>query len=161
MRRVFEALVCLLVTLFVPNLVHAEDQYDYIIVGSGPGGGPLASNLARANYSVLLVEAGDSNSDGGFGEYSPRDTWDFFVRHYADDKRNLMNHHLTWKLANGSYWVGAGSDTPPAGATFLGVYYPRGATIGGSSMINAMCTWYPSESDWSYVVNVTGDTSWR
>jgi choline dehydrogenase len=32
--------------------------YEYIVVGSGPGGGPIASNLARAGHSVLLVEAG-------------------------------------------------------------------------------------------------------
>jgi choline dehydrogenase-like flavoprotein len=32
--------------------------YEYIVVGSGPGGGPLASNLARAGHSVLLLEAG-------------------------------------------------------------------------------------------------------
>lgn len=32
--------------------------YDYIVVGSGPGGGPLAADLARAGYSTLLIEAG-------------------------------------------------------------------------------------------------------
>jgi choline dehydrogenase len=55
----------------------AQETYDYIVVGSGklprilqircteftagPGGGPLASNLARANYTVLLIEAGDQS----------------------------------------------------------------------------------------------------
>lgn len=33
--------------------------YDYIFVGSGAGGGPAACRLARAGYSVLLIEAGD------------------------------------------------------------------------------------------------------
>ena len=32
--------------------------FEYIVVGSGPGGGPIASNLARAGHSVLLLEAG-------------------------------------------------------------------------------------------------------
>jgi choline dehydrogenase len=32
--------------------------FEYIVVGSGPGGGPIASNLARAGRSVLLIEAG-------------------------------------------------------------------------------------------------------
>jgi cation diffusion facilitator CzcD-associated flavoprotein CzcO len=36
-----------------------NETYDYIVVGSGPGGGTLASNLAKAGASVLLVEAGD------------------------------------------------------------------------------------------------------
>ncbi len=35
-----------------------EFQYDYVIVGSGAGGGPLAGNLAKAGYKVLLLEAG-------------------------------------------------------------------------------------------------------
>jgi choline dehydrogenase len=33
--------------------------FEYVVIGSGPGGGPLASNLARAGHSVLLLEAGD------------------------------------------------------------------------------------------------------
>lgn len=33
--------------------------FDYIVVGSGAGGGPLASRLARANNTVLLIESGD------------------------------------------------------------------------------------------------------
>jgi choline dehydrogenase len=39
--------------------------YEYIVVGSGPGGGPLASNLARAGHSVLLIEAGDDQTENG------------------------------------------------------------------------------------------------
>lgn len=51
--------------------VAAQDVYDYIVVGSGPGGGPLASNLARANYSVLLIEAGDESPNGNSMAYPP------------------------------------------------------------------------------------------
>jgi len=140
--------------------VAAQDQYDYVVVGSGPGGGVVASNLARANYSVLLIEAGDQ-STGGRGQYPPELTWDFFVKNYPDEKRNMMNNHLVWKTTAGRYWVAAGSATPPAGAKFLGVYYPRGSSVGGSSMINAMCTWLPSDSDWNYIQNITGDASWN
>lgn len=35
-----------------------NETYDYIVVGSGAGGGPLSANLARAGYRVLLLEAG-------------------------------------------------------------------------------------------------------
>ncbi|KAF1952999.1 alcohol oxidase [Byssothecium circinans] len=138
----------------------SQDTYDYIVVGSGPGGGPLASNLARANYTVLLLEAGDQSTQGS-GQYPPQITWDFFVKHYSDEKRNMMNNHVVWKTSQGRYWVGAGSSTPPAGSTFLGIYYPRGATVGGSSMINAMCTWLPPNSDWNYIQNLTGEASWN
>ncbi|CAO2651596.1 Nn.00g041660.m01.CDS01 [Neocucurbitaria sp. VM-36] len=145
-------------TLITPTL--SQDTYDYIVVGSGPGGGPLASNLARANYSVLLVEAGDQSTQGNSGQYPPQITWDFFVKHYADEKRNMMNNKLVWKTKEGRYWVGAGNSTPPRDSKFLGVYYPRGSSVGGSSMINAMCTWLPAESDWNYIQTLTGDASW-
>lgn len=155
-----QAFLFLLATSFFPAPAIAQDQYDYIVVGSGPGGGPLASNLARANYSVLLIEAGDQSTQGNSGQYPPQITWDFFVKHYSDEKRNMMNNKLVWKTTQGRYWVGPGNSTPPAGAKFLGVYYPRGATVGGSSMINAMCTWLPADSDWNHIVNITGDASW-
>lgn len=153
----------LLLTLILSESVSfasaAADTYDYIVVGSGPGGGPLASNLAKANYTVLLIEAGDASNAGSGGEYPPQLTWDFFVKHYADAERQGKYSHLTWRLTDGSYWVGR--DNPPAGAKLLGVYYPRGGTLGGSSMINKMVTFLPSDSDWNYIVNITGDTSWR
>lgn len=40
-----------------------NQTYEYIVVGSGPGGAPLAANLARAGRSVLLLEAGDDQTE--------------------------------------------------------------------------------------------------
>ncbi|KAK1956028.1 hypothetical protein LY78DRAFT_686419 [Colletotrichum sublineola] len=34
-------------------------SYDYVVIGSGPGGGPLAARLAIAGKKVLLIEAGN------------------------------------------------------------------------------------------------------
>ncbi|KAI1407155.1 GMC oxidoreductase [Hypoxylon sp. FL1857] len=143
-----------------PAVERQTAEYDYVVVGSGPGGGPLAVNLAKAGYSVFLIEAGDASVANGFGQYPPALTWDFFVNHYPEgDPRNNQYSHLTWKTPEGRYWVGRTG--APAGSTLLGVYYPRGATLGGSSMINAMCTWLPSDSDWNYVYELTGDATWK
>jgi choline dehydrogenase len=134
--------------------------YDYVVVGSGPGGAIVGANLAKAGYSVLLLEAGDNSPGQGFGQYTPTVTWDFYVKHYPEgDPRDNQYSHLTWQTPDGRYWVGQSG--APAGSKLLGVYYPRGATLGGSSMINAMVAWLPSDSDWNYHAEVTGDDSWR
>jgi choline dehydrogenase len=36
----------------------SDHAHDFVIVGSGAGGGPLAANLALAGFSVLLIDAG-------------------------------------------------------------------------------------------------------
>src|SRR5687768_7891177 len=44
------------------NVVAAgEERFDFVIVGSGAGGGSLAANLAEAGFNVLLLEAGDDH----------------------------------------------------------------------------------------------------
>jgi len=48
------------------------DHYDYIVVGSGAGGGPLAANLARNGFRVLLVEAGDDPGNLDVRDVSPQ-----------------------------------------------------------------------------------------
>ena len=142
-------------------------EYDYIVIGSGPGGGPVACRLARAGHSVLVLEAGDDQSGNlnsevplffPFAYVDESMRWDFFVRNYDDEERTLKNKHLTWLKPDGTYYVG---NDPPEGATLLGLYYPRGGTLGGSSAVNAMGSVLPSDSDWQQIVDLTGDQSWK
>jgi len=61
------------------------ERYDVVIVGTGAGGGTLASSLARAGKRILLLERGDflpremTNWDPGpvfvDGKYMSKDTW--------------------------------------------------------------------------------------
>ena len=90
------------------NAANSSNTYDYIVTGSGPGGGTIATNLARAGYSVLLVEAGsDATFDirtqilalNDFGNTNV--AWHFFVRHGDDEERLKRYNLLVWRLPNG------------------------------------------------------------
>ncbi|PVI04817.1 GMC oxidoreductase [Periconia macrospinosa] len=143
----------------------AEDQYDYVIIGSGPGGGSLAANLAQEGYSVFLIEAGGDQSEspaqtlpssGASTEGSPH-AWSFFVEHYANETQARRDIKYTYRRNDGSYYVGL---NPPDDAVPLGNFYPRGATLGGSSQINAMNFAWAPDNEWDYIANLTGDSSW-
>ncbi|KAK4139307.1 uncharacterized protein C8A04DRAFT_15978 [Dichotomopilus funicola] len=150
-----------------PILTSAQDvSYDYIVVGSGPGGGPLAADLARAGYSTLLIEAGSDEGDNptyadiaNFNEAANDETtrWDFWVKHSDDPDRDLQFAHTTWDTGEGTFYVGL---DPPEGAKLLGIQYPRAAVLGGCAMHNAGVCALPAEGDWDVIVERTGDESW-
>lgn len=136
------------------------------MVGSGAGGGPLAARLAIAGFKVLLIEAGDDQGSALqqqvpalsllASEYEPM-RWDYWVHHYTDITRQEKDSKMTWLTPAGDKYVGS---EPPAGATPLGIYYPRAGTLGGCSAHNAEITIYPHESDWANIAAITGDDSW-
>lgn len=140
--------------------------YEYVVVGSGAGGGPLAANLARNGHKVLLLEAGDDRGSDlnqqvpAFHFSSTEDekmSWAFFVKHYADEKLAQKDSKMTWETPAGTRYVGF---NPPSGSTPKGIFYPRAGTLGGCTAHNAMITIYPHETDWSNLANLTGDPSW-
>src|SRR5207247_7681597 len=78
--------------------IHARvksDVYDYIVVVSGSGVVPLAANLAREGFRVLLLEAGGDDEPYNYqvpafhalATEDPLLRWDYFVRHYSDELR--------------------------------------------------------------------------
>jgi choline dehydrogenase-like flavoprotein len=130
-------------------------EWDYVIVGSGAGGGTLAARLVEAGASVFLIEAGgdarasdaermpDDYDVPAFHAYAcenPAMSWDFHVRHYGSEARQARDP---------KYRAGAG------------VLYPRAATLGGCTAHNAMIYMPPHESDWNHIADQTGDSSWR
>jgi choline dehydrogenase len=145
----------------------AAETYDYIVVGSGPGGGPLASNLARAGFKTLLIEAGDDQGDEeiyadiwnfNLAGNDFRTRWDFWVKHSDDPVREKKFAYTTYRLPDGTFYVGT---EPPPEAKHLGIFYPRAATLGGCAMHNAGVCSLPADWEWNIVVNKTGDTSWE
>jgi choline dehydrogenase len=144
----------------------SKADYEYIVVGSGPGGGPLAANLARRGHKVLLLEAGDDQGTNlnqtvpARGPTSSEDdtmSWGFFVKHFADDAEAAEDPRMAWDTPNGTVYVGL---DPPPGSTQKGIFYPRAGTLGGCGSHNALIGILPHESDWDYIVNITGDGSW-
>src|ERR1700742_689340 len=128
--------------------------HDYIVVGSGAGGGPLAANLARANFKVLLLEAGgDACAESDLGRYLyevpifhgmsteyKECAWDYFVRHYTDMAQQARDSKYVEEKD--------------------GVFYPRAGTLGGCTAHNALIMVYPHNEDWDGIAKLTGDQSW-
>jgi choline dehydrogenase len=131
---------------------------EYIIIGSGPGGGPLAVNLAKAGHKVVLFEAGPRAADldptiavpflNPLAATSPEISWDYYVRHYSNQAQQELD----------SKYVPAGvpNSTNPNG----GIYYPRCSTIGGCSAHNVLLMVYPSNSDFDTIASAFGDETW-
>lgn len=124
--------------------------WEFIVVGAGAGGGPLAANLARAGRKVLLLEAGEYVGNRytyqipAFHTLSTEDpamAWDYYVDHYPDAERARRD----------SKYV----------EDEQGILYPRAGTLGGCTAHNAMITVFSPDRDWNRIAQITGDDSWR
>jgi choline dehydrogenase-like flavoprotein len=135
---------------------HIQDEYDYIVVGSGAGGGPVAANLAKHGFTVLLLEAGGAEQpvDYSVPAFHPRATeqadlsWKFYIQHYEAPElqaRDTINY-LNGKIVDGK--------------PRYGIFYPRAGTLGGCTAHYAMIFVAPHNSDWAHIQQITGDRSW-
>ena len=146
-----------------------QDSWDYIVVGSGAGGGTVAARLAEAGYTVLLLEAGcdakqlkDTAAQMPGADRLPDDydvpcfhafaseneamRWDFFVRHYGNSQTQKLDSKYR------EFYADQRVD---------GVLYPRAGTLGGCTAHNAMIFVYPHDADWDGIAALTGDPSWK
>jgi choline dehydrogenase-like flavoprotein len=106
--------------------ISRRSSYDYVIVGSGTGGGAPAYNLAKAAHWMLLLEAGGDHDNynyqvpvlNGLATEDEDLRWDYYFRHYASDERQRRDSKFV----------------PDRD----GVLYPGVGTLGGCTVHNAM-----------------------
>jgi choline dehydrogenase-like flavoprotein len=150
-------------------LSNGLEEFEYVVVGSGAGGGTVAARLAESGRRVALLEAGGDPRELNGGDACRPDVnrlpedydvpafhafaseneamkWDFFVRHYSDREQQQRDPKYYPE------WNGKAVD---------GVLYPRAGTLGGCTAHNAMILVYPQNQDWDDIEQLTGDASWN
>lgn len=113
--------------------VTAGQTYDYIIVGSGAGGVPLADRLTAAGHTVLLIEKGPPSTGIWGGALKP--DWLNQTSLTRFDVPGLANE----------IWHN------PTGVVCTDVDQMAGCVLGGGTAVNSGLWWKPHPLDWDYL----------
>ncbi|KAF1959806.1 cellobiose dehydrogenase [Byssothecium circinans] len=116
-----------------------SQTYDYIVIGSGAGGIPVADRLSEAGHSVLLLEKGPPSSGRWNGTMKP--TWLEGTNLTRFDVPGLFNQ----------IWV----DSAGVACDDTGVM--AGCVLGGGVAVNSALWWKPPSRDW----DVNFPTGWK
>jgi len=105
-----------------------DESYDYIVVGAGSGGAPVAARLAESGrHRVLLLEAGPAS----------RSPWLHIPVGYA---KTYLDERVNWKYQT--------EPLPELGGRTM--YWPRGRVLGGTSAINGLIYMRGVASDYDH-----------
>ncbi|KAJ7455758.1 hypothetical protein FB451DRAFT_1564794 [Mycena latifolia] len=119
----------------------SESEFDFVVVGAGVGGGPIATRLAESGYSVLVVDAGHD-------VISVNTTIPFHFGRAVEDPQLELNYTL---------------DEFSHGAKFPrnDVWYPRARGLGGSTVHNALVNNVAdTKGDFDNLAKMFNDSTW-
>ncbi|KAK7006418.1 GMC oxidoreductase [Favolaschia claudopus] len=123
----------------VADLNKLNLKFDFIVVGGGTAGNVVANRLSEnPNHSVLVLEAGGSNTD----------VLDIIVPFFAP--LATPDTPQDWNYTT----------TPQAGLDGRAIPYPRGFVLGGSSSVNYLVYTRGSKEDYDRWADVTGEPKW-
>jgi choline dehydrogenase len=136
-------------------------EYDYVIVGSGAGGAPLAAELARKGYRVCVLEAGAPGEDPAnviptFHAVASELGNDPTKKTSGDAAKFFVTQDATRDAKDEDY-VKPGTRSDGRS----GIDMPRGWGFGGSPQVNAMITKLPPAEEWQAIYEQTGDPAWK
>lgn len=157
-------------------------KFDYIIVGSGAGGGPLACRLALAKKRVLLIEAGEDPAQapsidlpppqsGGAPALEPIKGFPQALPGEIHDAPGYMaaaseDLEMSWQFSVRHYANTARQQLdqkydPQRDLNGTGgIFYPRSSGLGGCTGHHAMIVAKPNDLDWNDIADLTNDESW-
>ncbi|KAF4341977.1 choline dehydrogenase [Fusarium beomiforme] len=124
----------------------ADAEYDYVVVGGGTAGNTIGYRLAKAGYSVAIVEAGPfleiskpilATAPGGVTAGSGSSLLD-------------SNPLRDWKFTT----------TPQTGINDREIHYARGKVLGGSSQLNFLVYHRPTNGTMAKWAEDVGDDSY-
>jgi choline dehydrogenase len=105
-----------------------SETFDYIVVGAGSAGAPLAARLSESGrHRVLLLEAGPDD----------RNPWLHIPIGYA---KTYLDERVNWKYQT--------EPLPELGGRTM--YWPRGRVLGGTSAINGLIYMRGLASDYDH-----------
>ncbi|KAL4916763.1 hypothetical protein BDW62DRAFT_202425 [Aspergillus aurantiobrunneus] len=127
--------------------IPADAAYDYVVVGAGNGGSPVAYRLAEAGHSVALVEAGSLYEIGNGNLSQVPATGGALMGKDPSQTNNLVD----WNFVT----------TPQAEWNNATVHYASGKTLGGGTGRNVMTYHLPSEGSLQRWAEEVDDDSWN
>ncbi|KAF8856767.1 carbohydrate-binding module family 1 [Acephala macrosclerotiorum] len=113
--------------------VPTTTSYDYVVIGGGAAGIPIADKLSEGGKSVLLIEKGVASSARWGGTYRPESHW-------------MDGYNLTWFDVPGEcnrIWNGGA-----AGVACTDTDQMAGCVLGGGTAVNAGLWWKANPDDW-------------